>query len=103
MGCGRPYPAPVSGTPGYGQIRRRCWGQAGMGAVFGPGGAGALFSTTRSTHVFLTYDDVESEAVEDEVCADNKLAGVMFWQYTQDRTMCCLTRWLRGWKASHRD
>jgi TonB family protein len=46
--------------------------------------AQAPYLYNAETHVFVTYDDVESEALKTKYVKDKGLAGVMFWQYTQD-------------------
>ena len=82
-GLWQPVPAPVSGTPGYGQIAATMLGKPGWVRYWDPV-AQAPYLYNAETHVFLTYDDVESEALKTKYVKDKGLAGVMFWQYTQD-------------------
>jgi len=82
-GLWQPVAAPVSGTPGYGQIAATMLGKPGWVRYWDPV-AQAPYLYNAETHVFLTYDDVESEALKTKYVKDKGLAGVMFWQYTQD-------------------
>ncbi len=82
-GLFQPIAAPVSGTPGYGQIAATMLGKPGWVRYWDPV-AQAPYLYNAETHVFVTYDDVESEALKTKYVKDKGLAGVMFWQYTQD-------------------
>jgi chitinase len=82
-GLWQPIPAPVSGTPGYGQIAATMLGKPGWVRYWDPV-AQAPYLYNAETRVFLTYDDVQSEQIKTKYVKDNGLAGVMFWQYTQD-------------------
>jgi chitinase len=82
-GLWQPVPAPVSGTPGYGQIVSTMVGKPGWVRYWDPI-AQAPYLYNAETKTFLTYDDVESEALKTKYVKDKNLAGIMFWQYTQD-------------------
>ncbi len=82
-GLWQPVAAPVSGTPGYGQIATNMLGKPGWVRYWDPV-AQAPYLYNEETHIFLTYDDLESEALKTKYVKDHGLAGVMFWQYTQD-------------------
>ncbi|MFA6842976.1 MAG: glycoside hydrolase family 18 protein, partial [Bacilli bacterium] len=53
-------------------------------SIFFDNECGVPYVYDSGTGVFITYEDNESIRLKCEYVASNKLAGVMFWQYSQD-------------------